>query len=309
GEEAFEALERAIAPGQADAVDRQVVDQTRVEVVLGVATVRARHARRRLLRDLQLRAERPDELAHHRLVAQLAGDFGEAREERIDRHRPRRRSAPAFQIARQTDLHADTSDTIVLTLELRHPGAGAVFVLLRRSPSDTARAFQHAITEDRHGALARDHVAAFGRDDALDDRAPGALGQLTTRPREASRSDGFALAAVDAAPDRTVHAIEGDQATAGVTDRDADPDLHIPGLVDRTLNDLIGFREGHRHGKSPPRRSIRRSCRRRSPARSPSRTRLRPTPGTARRKQPPPEFRRAPSAGGAAAAPRTLDSP
>src|SRR5215813_142870 len=46
GEEAFEALERAIAPGQADAVDRQVVDQTRVEVVLGVATVRARHARR-----------------------------------------------------------------------------------------------------------------------------------------------------------------------------------------------------------------------------------------------------------------------
>jgi len=33
------------------------------------------------------------------------------------------------------------------------------------------------------------------------------------RPREASRSDGFALAAVDAAPDRTVHAIEGDQAT------------------------------------------------------------------------------------------------
>src|SRR5437660_5546094 len=113
GEEAFEALERAIAPGQTDAVDGKVVDQTRVEVVLGVAAVRARHARRRLLRDLQLRAERPDELAHHRLVAQLAGDFGEAREERINRHRPRRRAAAVFQIARQTDLHADTSNTIV----------------------------------------------------------------------------------------------------------------------------------------------------------------------------------------------------
>src|SRR5437867_10470168 len=113
GEETFDALERAIAPGQTDAVDGKVVDQTRVEVVLGVAAVRARHARRRLLRDLQLRAERPDELAHHRLVAQLAGDFGEAREERIDRHRPRRRAAAVFQITRQTDLHADTSDTIV----------------------------------------------------------------------------------------------------------------------------------------------------------------------------------------------------
>src|SRR5439155_26162102 len=110
-------------------------------------------------------------------------------------------------------------------LELRHPGAGAVFVLLRCSSSDAARAFQHAIADDRHGALAGNHVPAFGRDDALDDRAPRALGQLTTRPREASRSDGFALAAVDAAPDRTDHAIERDQPPAGDTARDPDPVL------------------------------------------------------------------------------------
>src|SRR5207245_10870506 len=68
----------------------------------------------------------------------------------------------------------------------------AVFVLLRCSSSDATRAFQHAIADDRNGALAGDHVAALGRNDALDDRTPGALGQLTTRTREASRSDGFA---------------------------------------------------------------------------------------------------------------------
>ena len=57
-------------------------------------------------------------------------------------------------------------------LELRDACAGTVLVLLGRAAPYPARAFQHPAPEDRHRALARDHVPALGRDDALDDRTP-----------------------------------------------------------------------------------------------------------------------------------------
>src|SRR2546427_12634237 len=41
----FQALECTLAPGEADAVDGEIVDETRVEIVLGVAGARLRHTR------------------------------------------------------------------------------------------------------------------------------------------------------------------------------------------------------------------------------------------------------------------------
>src|SRR2546426_10913168 len=44
GEEGLEPLECPLAPGEADAVDGEIVDQTRVEMMLGVTGARLRHA-------------------------------------------------------------------------------------------------------------------------------------------------------------------------------------------------------------------------------------------------------------------------
>src|SRR5262245_33297167 len=132
--------------------------------------------------------------------------------------------------------------------ELGDSGPGAVLVLLGRAAADSARAVEHARADDRHRALARDHVTALGRGDALDDRAARALGQLAAGSGEAGRRHRLALRAVDAAPDRPVHAVERDQPAAGIAYGHADPDVHLPRLLDRALNDLVGFRERQRHG-------------------------------------------------------------
>jgi branched-chain amino acid transport system ATP-binding protein len=105
GEETLEALQRSLTAREADSVDREVVDQARVKVMLGVAAVRASDTRRRLLSDRKLRTERADELGEDRLVAEVARNFREPREERVDRHRPRG-PALSVEITRQTDLHA-----------------------------------------------------------------------------------------------------------------------------------------------------------------------------------------------------------
>ncbi len=75
--------------------------------------------------------------------------------------------------------------------ELRDGRFRNVLVLLGGPATDAARAVDHAVADDRHRALARDHVAALGRDDALDDGTAGPLGQLATsrassRPRAAT---------------------------------------------------------------------------------------------------------------------------
>src|SRR5207249_8711109 len=45
--------------------------------------------------------------------------------------------------------------------ELRDARARAVFVLLRGAAADATRAVDDAVADDRHRALARDHVAAL----------------------------------------------------------------------------------------------------------------------------------------------------
>src|SRR5262249_37348486 len=59
------------------------------------------------------------------------------------------------------------------------------------------------------------------------------------------------LRAVDAAPDRAVHAVEREQPPSRVAHRDTDPDVHLLGLCDAGLHDLVGFREGERHVDPP----------------------------------------------------------
>ena len=79
--EGFQALECTLAPREADAVDGEIVDETRVEMVLGVAGARLRYTRCGLLGNPELGAEGADELGEHRLVAQVAGDLRETGEE------------------------------------------------------------------------------------------------------------------------------------------------------------------------------------------------------------------------------------
>src|SRR5258705_1121813 len=104
--EGFDTVERALATGETDAVDGEIVDQTRVEMVLGVAGARLCHTGRGLLGNPQLGAEGADELGEQRLFAQVAGDLRKTGEELLDGYRARDHAHPVFEIARETDLHA-----------------------------------------------------------------------------------------------------------------------------------------------------------------------------------------------------------
>src|SRR5213593_2659873 len=145
-------------------------------------------------------------------------------------------------------MASKTSIEPATTSELRDGRFRDVLVLLRSPAAHTARTFHDAVADDRHGAHARDHVAALGGDDALDDGRAGALGQLAADAPEGGRGDGLALGAVDAAPDGAVHAVERQQAAAPVAHRRADLDIHLLGLDDGRLHDAIGFGECQSHG-------------------------------------------------------------
>src|SRR5262249_36063135 len=109
----------------------------------------------------------------------------------------------------RTDPQSGTTESAAATpshaaragAEVRHRRLRHVLVLLGRPAAHAARTLDHAVSEDRHGAHARDHVAALGGDDALDDRCAGALGQLAAGAAEGDRGDRLALGAIDAAPD------------------------------------------------------------------------------------------------------------
>src|SRR5437899_9992656 len=146
---------------------------------------------------------------------------------------------------------ADGPFSAACTLELRHARAGTILILLGGSPAHSTRTLHHAVADDGHRPLARDHVPSLGRGDALDDRAPRPLGQLTAGTREGHRGDRLALGAIGARPDGGIHPIECHEASAAIADRHADLDLDLSGLVHRRLHDLIGFRERERHVPSP----------------------------------------------------------
>src|SRR6185369_14196472 len=80
----LQARQGALASGQADSVDGEVVDEARVEVVLGVSP-RA-DARRRLHRVTEDLTERVDVAREHRLIAEIARDLGKAGEQLVDGH-------------------------------------------------------------------------------------------------------------------------------------------------------------------------------------------------------------------------------
>src|SRR5262245_65874786 len=109
---------------------------------------------------------------------------------------PKVRSAP-MPLERRSVRTTRTCLGSAGTLELRHRRLRHVLVLLRGATAHAARALDHAVSDDRHGAHARDHVAALGRDDALDDRRAGALGELAAGAAESDRRDGLALRAVE----------------------------------------------------------------------------------------------------------------
>src|SRR4030095_6853717 len=145
-------------------------------------------------------------------------------------------------------LRAPTKQMALIgALELGDARAGAVLVLLARAAAHAARALGHALPDDRHAALARDHVAPLRRGNALDNGTARALGELAARPGEGDGGDGLALAAVHAGPDGAVHPAEDDQTAARVAHRDADPDVHFLGFVECALHDLVRLSERQRH--------------------------------------------------------------
>src|SRR5437773_367505 len=111
-------------------------------------------------------------------------------------------------------------------------GAGAVLVFLRGAAADAAGAFDDAIADDRDRALAHDHLAARGRGDAARRRRIGTRLHLAAGPAERGRGDRLPLAAIGAAPDRIIHALERDQPAAGVAHRGADLDVELLRLGD-----------------------------------------------------------------------------
>src|SRR5262249_47535817 len=96
--------QRPVAPSEPHTVDRQVVDQARIEGVRRLTAVPG-HARRGLLRQTQQWPEGADVLGQDRFVAEVAGDLGEAREEFVPAHRRLGGSGPLAETTRQLDPH------------------------------------------------------------------------------------------------------------------------------------------------------------------------------------------------------------
>src|SRR5438067_9580978 len=130
-------------------------------------------------------------------------------------------------------------------------GPGAVLILLRSPAADPASALDDAVADNRHGALAKDHLAAGAGGNPARCRLIGARLQFAAGAAERRRGDRLALAAIGACPDRIVHALEGDEAAAGVDHRGADLDVDLLRLGDGALNDPVGFFQCDAHRCSP----------------------------------------------------------
>src|SRR5262249_12554363 len=98
--------QRPVAPSEPHTVDRQVVDPARIEGVRRFTGFPG-YARLGLLRQTQQRPEGADVLGQDRFVAEVAGDFGKAREEFVHAHRRLGESGPLVEITRQLDLHRE----------------------------------------------------------------------------------------------------------------------------------------------------------------------------------------------------------
>src|SRR6185312_10595398 len=116
--------------------------------------------------------------------------------------------------------------------ELFNPGAGAILVFLRGPTAHAAGTDQDALAEDRHGALAIEHVVAFGRGDAAQGRMIGTGCHIAARPSEGGRGHGLALAAEGAGPHGAIHALEGKEPSTGVAHGDIHLGADLVGLLD-----------------------------------------------------------------------------
>jgi len=135
--------------------------------------------------------------------------------------------------------------------ELFNPGAGAILVFLCGPTANAAGTDQDTLAEDRDGALAIEHVVAFGRGDAAQGRMVGTWRQITTRASEGSRGHGLALAAEGARPHGAIHALKGKEPSAGVAHGDIHLGTDLVGLLDCAGYHAIGIRKGEGHEVNP----------------------------------------------------------
>ena len=120
-----------------------------------------------------------------------------------------------------------------------------------RSHRKPAGADQDTLAEDRHGALAIEHVVAFGRGDAAQGRMVGAWRQIATWASEGGRGHGLALAAEGASPHGAIHALKGKQPSAGIAHGDIHLGADLVRLLDGAADHAIGIREGEGHEVYP----------------------------------------------------------
>ena len=141
-------------------------------------------------------------------------------------------------------------------LELFNSGAGAILVFLSGPTANAAGTDQDTLAENRHGALAIEHVAAFGRGDAAQGRVIGPGRQIATGASEGSRGHSLALAAKGASPHGAIHALKGKEPSAGVAHGDIHLRADLVCLLDGAGDHAIGIREGEGHEVDPFRSEI-----------------------------------------------------
>src|SRR5438034_7253397 len=160
---------------------------------------------------------------------------------------PRWRSVPAVASLIRLRRRRLPSSAQYTPLQPCHTSAGTVFILLRCATANPTGAFHHAIADDRHRTLAGDHMSTLGSGDATDNGRVRPFLQLAAGARKAHRRHGLALRTIDAAPDRTIHAVESDQTPASIADRYTDFDVHFLRLGNRTRHNFVGFIKSKSH--------------------------------------------------------------
>jgi len=138
-----------------------------------------------------------------------------------------------------------------LASELFNPGTGAVLVFLRRPAANAAGTDKGTIAEDRHGALAIEHVVAFSRCNTAQGRVLRTWRQIAAGAAKGSRGHGLALAAEGASPHGTIHALKGKQSSAGIADGDIHLGAHLVSLLDGAGDNTIGICKGEDHEVGP----------------------------------------------------------
>ena len=110
-------------------------------------------------------------------------------------------------------------------------------------PPTPQAAYDLAVADDGHCALAQDHVPPFGGNDAPVDGRVGPFLEVAAGPACGGRGHGFALGAVHAGPACAVHSGKGLEPSSAVANGYVDLDAERFCLGNGAFYNTIGFSE------------------------------------------------------------------